>query len=67
MTTAEVASILVLRWVPFERRLVDDEEVFYGRKQLFCARARQAGSADDTAQRLYLQGQMFTLFSSVRG
>ena len=30
---------MVLRWVPFERRLVDDEEVFYGRR-CFSARAR---------------------------
>ena len=67
MTTAEVASILVLRWVPFERRLVDDEEVFYGRKQLFCARTRQAARPDDTAQRLDLQACLLTLFSSVRG
>ena len=67
MATAKVSCILVLRWVPFERRLVDDQEVFYGRR-LFSAHARGRQAAlTIQRQRLDQQVCLFTLGASVRG
>ena len=67
MATAKVSCILVLRWVPFERRLVDDQEVFYGRR-LFSAHARGRQAAlTIQRQRLDQQVCLLTLGASVRG
>ena len=67
MATAKVSCILVLRWVPFERRLVDDQEVFYGRR-LFSAHARGRQAAlTIQRQRLDQQVCLLTHPASVRG
>ena len=58
---------MVLRWVPFERRLVDDQEVFYGRR-LFSAHARGRQAAlTIQRQRLDQQVCLLTHPASVRG
>ena len=67
MATAKVSCILVLRWVPFERRLVDDQEVFYGRRRFSAhARGRQAALTIQR-QRLDQQVCLLTFGASVRG
>ena len=67
MATAKVSCILVLRWVPFGNRLVDDQEVFYGRRR-FSAHARGSQPAlTIRLQRLDLQACFRTRLASVRG